>query len=966
MSDDILISLAKRLDAKEDYKDWGKQLGMVATDLRIEYPGSTAENTFGRRCIHLASLVLEGEMSKVVSGLEPLIGNVDSEETCESATHLLRVILYSKYVHESAASALDFFVDNHRSFRRVLNYKGDKGGQNSALDRKSPLLRAFTFFIPRIQKLEDYIRDAASAADIEDKSRLLWMVRALMRILTDLPNGSLRALSTYEALTRNGVPVEYRSTLELVHALARDDHYQHANPIFSTIKPEESDFQAKYEETGLYLFSRQGDMEESQKLFDRLVSRRGLNPAFMTPLLVASARSGGVSEVTKLFDKLFNRKTKRIPNAHHFGVVINAYVVEDDSSGMNAWMTRMAEAGFQPDLATLNTVLKILAAREEFDALRDLLEHMRGSGVHPDLTSYTIIIGLLARRRDPIAAEEMYRQIIREGIDPDTRAVSAIMNAHVEAGSWGGVIRAFDFFRNAEGSFRKAQLDISIVNTLLKAYVLIGAPLDRVTTIFQSLGASHLKPTDHTFALLIQSACEAGRMDVAARLFVEMERLAKDWTTALRVNVYAMTILMSGYLRLGERARAKAIYEDMVQRGVKPTSVTYNAIISTYANEKSEESIQIALEFLKTVRSDKANDKMWTSPKHGFLTSLEHIHNPLLHAFTKNLNAGEVERLYEEMLAVDGGKPTIASLTLLLDAYRRAGDVDNIEKLWAEIFELGLKFFDSDVLLSADSDSDSDEQNTSASTSPQLRTQRRTDVLAVPLSIYVDAMSASGKHVEIAQTWKRMQEQGFQFDAHNWNHLVVALVRAGQPERAFHIVENVILKYKSQAEFKSRERLEEVESPLLFTSERDAEAALSEPPIPNDRSSRKRAELVEKTRYAEIPRNEDEDDYAHDLQVLQQISPSWNIWRPHNATLSVLSHTLNRLESGRLLTPKSESDDPNAEMKEAIDLARHIHETFPQTVDWIHKFERRERLARRRDQFFDEHTEERVANINYN
>ncbi len=495
------------------------------------------------------------------------------------------------------------------------------------------------------------------------------------------------------------------------------------------------------------------------------------------------------------------------------------------------------------------------------------------------------------------------------------------------------------------------------MNTLLKAYVLIGAQLDRVTTIFQSLGASHLKPTDHTFALLIQCACEAGRMDVAARLFVEMERLAGDWSSGLRVNAYVMTILMSGYLRLGEKARAKAIYEDMIQRGIKPTSVTYNSIISAYANEKSTESIRIAMDFLETITSDVANDPMWASPKRGFLSSLEHVHNPLLDVFSNNLNAGEVERLYERMLAIDGGKPTVSSLTLLLDANRRSGNIEGVMEVWAQIFELGLKFFDSNVVLKA-----------SEHLSLQLRSHRRTDVLAVPLSIYVDAMSASGRHVEIAETWVRMQEHGFQFDSHNWNHLVVALVRAGQPERAFHIVENVIMEYKSQADYKTRDRLDDVLSPLLFTNERDVEIALSEPPIPNDRGARKRRELVDKTRRVEMPINEEEEDYVHDLQVLQQISPAWNTWRPHNATLSVLSHTLNRLESGRPLSlqpSQNKSDDPDSSLREAIDTARRIHDLYPRTVQWIYAWERREMYSKHRSRFFDRHTNERVTYMQY-
>ncbi len=130
----------------------------------------------------------------------------------------------------------------------------------------------------------------------------------------------------------------------------------------------------------------------------------------------------------------------------HFGVVVNAYAERNDLGGMNSWISRMIKAGFQPDLATFNTVLKALAARGDFESMQALLDQMRGVVIKPNTTSYTPILSLLARRRDPIAAEEIYRKMIAEGMNPDTQAVASIMNAHVEAGSWGGVIRAFDFF----------------------------------------------------------------------------------------------------------------------------------------------------------------------------------------------------------------------------------------------------------------------------------------------------------------------------------------------------------------------------------------------------------------------------------------------------------------------------------------------------------------------------------------
>lgn len=122
-----------------------------------------------------------------------------------------------------------------------------------------------------------------------------------------------------------------------------------------------------------------------------------------------------------------------------------------------------------------------------------------------------------------------------------------------------------------------------------------------------------------------------------------------------------------------------------------------------------------------------------------------------------------------------------------------------------------------------------------------------------------------------------------------------------------------------------------------------------------------------------MPMNEDPDDYAHDLHVLLQISPAWNVWRPHEATLSVLSRVLSRLQSGRLRYFSSsfeegmdQEEDPEAAMHEAIEIARRIHRRFPQTVRWLFEWEREDRYRVSRAEFFDRHTEQSVSTIQYN
>ena len=133
--------------------------------------------------------------------------------------------------------------------------------------------------------------------------------------------------------------------------------------------------------------------------------------------------------------------------------------------------------------------------------------------------------------------------------------VAALMTAHAEVGSWKGVIRAFDYL--ASSTDRQLRPCINVYNILLNACVFAGSPFEVVSDIFRKMERSGVRPTAHTFSILVKSACDSGQMDVAMHVFMELDGLAQSWETGIKVNVYALTIFMGGYLRIEDRLKAK-------------------------------------------------------------------------------------------------------------------------------------------------------------------------------------------------------------------------------------------------------------------------------------------------------------------------------------------------------------------------------------------------------------------------
>jgi pentatricopeptide repeat-containing protein PET309 len=280
-----------------------------------------------------------------------------------------------------------------------------------------------------------------------------------------------------------------------------------------------------------------------------------------------------------------------------------------DSEGLNEWFGNMIADGVMPDRHVYNILLEDRARRGMLGDVAAIIKEMRARHLSPLAETYTTVITALAKRGDPVAAEAYYKRALKEGVKPDRQMVASLMVAHSEVGSWKGVIRAFDYMVSSDDRHLRPRIDV--YNILLRAYVLAGSPFEVVSDVFQKMEQSGVRPTAHTFSILIMSACDSGRMDVAMRVFMELDNLTQQWETGYKMNVYALTILMAGYLRLGDRLKAKEIYDEMLLRGISPTSVTYGSILNAYAAEGRQESIQLACDFMKSLMESPDESRKW-------------------------------------------------------------------------------------------------------------------------------------------------------------------------------------------------------------------------------------------------------------------------------------------------------------------------------------------------------------------
>ena len=896
-------------------------------------------------CLEIISLALRGEFKLAHSQWTSITEAYTNDEKVANLRVLAcHHILLCLWRHSSLLDAITFVIeDDLFEIFREHYFRGKVAASISAQLRST-----FTTITEMVLSLESPLSLLTQLKSTHSSGDMNFIVSLMIRIF--LRGGLVE--DAYVAFTeseKQGLVLQPYLYMELVRHLTKEDMLYRANTLFSAIVPDDKIAQ-HYHATGLLLHSYQGRYTFAEEHFKHLLDMNKATSPDVNLLMQSHAISGHTKEVVEIFKRHlkaphFNEEPSQpiaVANIYHYSEIIFAHAQAADFIGMNRWLERMGRTGIPPNSVVYNIILKSFVMRGDLTASVKLLEQMRDAGVDPDLLSYTTLISLLAKRRDPIGAEFLYKHAIGEGVSPDIKMISSVMNAHAEAGSWQGVVRAFDYLQSSR--FSRIRLGIGIYNVLLKAYVLAGTPFSVVSRIYKRMEQNRVRPTGRTFALLIQSACDSGDMSAALRLLSEMDRVSSFWQNNLEIDVYVLTIIMSGFLRLGYRSQARSIYDEMTRRGIQPNSHTYAAILRSYANQ-NQGNIQIARDFLASITGVNKDEGGLEQTSHSDISHLEYMFTPLMDYYNKRLAAEEVETLVHD-LELAGREASLVMLTILLDAYRRTANIASALELWPRVYALGIRYSNVHSLFQATQASE-----------PEIDRSRRGPLLCIPLSIYIDLLSSSGYHQKVAEVWATLKADGFHFDAHNWNHLVVALVRAGELEHAFEIIEKVIIPYKEQSDaiLIKKIRHRDPASPLYFGDEDEASA--------NTLSLHETAHRRRRVKgHSYGVRNADgnistldvlgniADDFAHPLHILHSMTPAWNSWRPHSLVLSILTQVLARLAAGGLIQPIKMNDNSEQQIENhsedeaeeegklrltgelAADILKRIHANYPKAV----------------------------------
>ncbi|TFY71985.1 hypothetical protein EVG20_g1035, partial [Dentipellis fragilis] len=329
------------------------------------------------------------------------------------------------------------------------------------------------------------------------------------------------ALSVWESMERQSLDCDLYVQMLIVRSLLRNKarelglmSYSRASQSFEG--DTEDKRQRAFLKTGLHVTCHLGDVNRAEIYFKEIQEREFVDAMDIAMLMHAYAVSANAERVVEIFQEQFPdapaASDGHTPTVYHYTEVLLAYARARDIENMNAWLEKMKSLGQPPDAYVWNVILHSFAERGELQSALKLLDEMRDLGLYLNPADYTSVIGVFSNRKDPLSAEAIYERAMQEGVKPDRRMIATLMRAHALAGSWRGVVRAFDYLKTSRVRQHRPQIDV--YNILLKSYIHLGAPFTITLKVLSNKGAD-INMQDHYLGTALIAASYRGHTSLA-------------------------------------------------------------------------------------------------------------------------------------------------------------------------------------------------------------------------------------------------------------------------------------------------------------------------------------------------------------------------------------------------------------------------------------------------------------------
>ncbi|KAK6938370.1 Pentatricopeptide repeat [Dillenia turbinata] len=353
-------------------------------------------------------------------------------------------------------------------------------------------------------------------------------------------------------------------------------------------------------------------------LVNNMRSKKMLNVETFCIIMRRYARAQKVEEAIYTFNVM--EKYDLVPNLAAFNGLLSALCKAKNVRKAQEIFENMRDR-FEPDSKTYSILLDGWGRAPSLPKCREVFREMVDAGCSPDVVTYGIMVNVLCKAGRVDEALEVVKEMDSSGCKPTSFIYSVLVHTY---GVENRIEDAVDTFLYMENAGIKA--DVAVYNALIGAFCSV-KKIKNVYRVLKDMDFKGVKPNARTLNIVLNSLIDEEKTDEAFGFFRKMVRVCQpdadtytmminmfckrnELNRALKIwkymglkqfvpSMHTFSVLIDGLCESGNTSKACVLLEDMIEKGIPPSSVTFGRLRQLLIKEDRQDVLEFLQEKMK-------------------------------------------------------------------------------------------------------------------------------------------------------------------------------------------------------------------------------------------------------------------------------------------------------------------------------------------------------------------------------
>ena len=341
--------------------------------------------------------------------------------------------------------------------------------------------------------------------------------------------------------------------------------------------------------TVLDILIKAGEIKRAWDLFDNMKSVYGVEPDKYSYSTIIKALKYDLdpTKLEKAFGILefLKNKTSSINDEIIFNCLLDVCVRLGKMDKAERVFSEMKQNKLAPSKITYAIMMKGFGHVYQLDKAFEIFEEMISNNVAPNEIIYGVLLNACVRSSNIQKVTQVYNDMTKRSVEMNVILYTTLIKAFTKVKDLNSAIEVY----NKMIGDTNIEKNIVVHNAMLDCCVECNK-IDKMNEIYEQIKSKAIEDENYpqpdliTYSTVIKGYCRAKEMSQVFKIY-DYLKTREDFI----LDEVVYNSILDGCAKSGSIEKAELIYNDMKDKGILRSNVTYSILIKLYSNSKQEE-----------------------------------------------------------------------------------------------------------------------------------------------------------------------------------------------------------------------------------------------------------------------------------------------------------------------------------------------------------------------------------------